>query len=124
MSVRYAVIGAGNGGIAMAGFLALKGFEVNLYNRTKERIEPLMRDPRIELTGWIEGTGMLSMVTDDIKEAIQDTEIIMVTVPATGHYHLAKMMAPYLKKPANHSAQSGTHRRSFGGVWSFKEIRM
>jgi len=97
MSVRYAVIGAGNGGIAMAGFLALKGFEVNLYNRTKERIEPLMRDPRIELTGWIEGTGMLSMVTDDIKEAIQDTEIIMVTVPATGHYHLAKMMAPYLK---------------------------
>ena len=31
-----AVIGAGNGGQAMAGFLALKGFGVNLWNRSKQ----------------------------------------------------------------------------------------
>lgn len=97
MGVRYAVIGAGNGGIAMAGFLALKGFKVNLYNRTTEKIIPLVRDPRIRLTGAVEGTGVLNIVTADIGEAIEHTDIIMVTVPAMGHYYITKMMAPYLR---------------------------
>lgn len=97
MDVRYAVIGAGNGGIAMAGFLALKGFSVNLFNRTVERIRPLMENPEIHLTGAIEGTGVLNIVTDDIGKAIEDVDVIMVTVPAVGHFQLAKMMAPYLR---------------------------
>ena len=37
-SPKFAVIGAGNGGQATAAHLALMGFEVNLYNRGKERI--------------------------------------------------------------------------------------
>lgn len=37
-STRYAVIGAGNGGKAMAAHLALMGFDVTLYNRTPENI--------------------------------------------------------------------------------------
>ncbi|WP_422447118.1 NAD/NADP octopine/nopaline dehydrogenase family protein [Thermoanaerobacterium sp. DL9XJH110] len=97
VDVRYAVIGAGNGGLAMAGFLALKGFTVNLFNRSLDKIKPLMADPRINLTGSVEGTGTLNLVTGDIEKAIADVDIIMVTVPATGHFHLAKMMAPYLK---------------------------
>ena len=97
MKKCYAVIGAGNGGIAMAGYLALQGFKVNLYNRTKERIKLLMKDPRIELTGCVEGTGLLNIVTDNIREAIRDADIIMVTIPAVGHYHLAKIMQPYLR---------------------------
>lgn len=96
-NVRYAVIGAGNGGLAMAGYLALLGFSVNLYNRTRQKIETLMENPVITLNGSVEGKGRLSRVTDDIGEAIQNTDIIMVTVPATGHYHLAKAMAPYLR---------------------------
>ena len=36
-----AVIGAGNGGQAMAGFLALKGFGVNLWNRSESKIDLL-----------------------------------------------------------------------------------
>ena len=35
---RYAVIGAGHGGKAMAADLAAKGFSVKLYNRTPEHI--------------------------------------------------------------------------------------
>ncbi len=30
---KFCVLGAGHGGLAMAGHLAIKGFTVNLYNR-------------------------------------------------------------------------------------------
>ena len=34
----FAIIGAGNGGMAMAGHLAIMGYPVNLYNRTAEKL--------------------------------------------------------------------------------------
>jgi len=38
-SLRFCVVGAGHGGLAMAGHLGIMGFPVNLYNRTDERLE-------------------------------------------------------------------------------------
>ncbi|MGQ9477335.1 MAG: hypothetical protein ACUVRH_02445 [Candidatus Bipolaricaulia bacterium] len=46
---RFCVLGAGHGGLAMAGHLALMGFEVNLYNRTEERIWAIQQRGGIEL---------------------------------------------------------------------------
>ena len=46
---RYTVIGAGHGGKAMAADLASKGFIVNLYNRTAERIREIAARGEIEL---------------------------------------------------------------------------
>lgn len=96
-NISYSIIGAGNGGVSMAGYLALIGCTVNLYNRTKENILSLVEEPKIELSGEVEGVGKLNLVTDDIELAIRGTDIIMVTIPAMGHYDLAKSMAPYLE---------------------------
>jgi opine dehydrogenase len=93
----YAVIGAGNGGLAMAGYLSLIGYEVNLYNRTLENILPLIGKPTIKLSGEVEGDGKLNIVTNNIEEAIEGADIIMITIPAMGHYQLGKQMAPFLK---------------------------
>jgi len=98
MDVRFAVIGGGNGGLAMAGYLAYKGFLVNLYNRTQAKIQSLIDNPTIDLTGAVEGSGRLNKVTSDIGEAIRNTDIIMVTTPATSHYELARLMAPHLEE--------------------------
>ena len=35
----FAVLGAGHGGLAMAGHLAILGFEARLWNRTRERVD-------------------------------------------------------------------------------------
>ena len=43
------------------------------------------------------GTGVLNRVTNIMKDAIEGADIIMVTVPAIGHYQMAVEMAPYLK---------------------------
>ncbi len=96
-TLKYCIIGAGNGGLAMAGYIAKQGYEVNLYNRSKDRIEKLIDNPIIYLEGEHTGYGKLSLVTDEIDKAIEDVDIIMVTVPAVGHSYIAKEMAPYLK---------------------------
>ncbi|MDU5081945.1 NAD/NADP octopine/nopaline dehydrogenase family protein [uncultured Tissierella sp.] len=97
MGLNFSIIGAGNGGMAMAGYLAIMGYKVNLYNRTLENIIPLIKNPMISLTGEKKGTGVLNRVTNIMKDAIEGADIIMVTVPAIGHYQMAVEMAPYLK---------------------------
>lgn len=94
---KFCVIGAGNGGLAMSGYLAMIGYSVNLYNRTLEKILPLIENPEITITGEENGIGRLNKATSNIEEAIRDVDVIMVTIPATGHYFMAKEMAPYLK---------------------------
>lgn len=94
---KFCVIGAGNGGLAMAGYLSMIGYKVNLYNRTLEKILPLMENLEITITGEENGIGRLNKVTSNIEEAIKDVDVIMVTIPAIGHYLMAKEMAPYLK---------------------------
>ena len=74
-----------------------RDFEVNLYNRTLENILPLIGKPTIKLSGEVEGDGKLNIVTNNIEEAIEGADIIMITIPAMGHYQLGKQMAPFLK---------------------------
>ena len=93
----FCVLGAGHGGLAMAGHLALMGFTVNLYNRTKERIWAIQQRGGVELEGEIEGFGRLNVVTHLVEEAIGDADVLMVVVPATGHRFIAEVCAPYLR---------------------------
>jgi opine dehydrogenase len=94
--VNIAVIGAGCGGHAIAGFLASKGNKVNLYNRSPERILPLVNQKTIELQGEIQAKGDINFVTTDIAKAIAGTKLIMVVTIATGHVDVARALAPHL----------------------------
>lgn len=96
---KFAVLGAGHGGLAMAGHLALMGFQVNLFNRSKERLWGVLTTGgvRIESDFGLEGFGKLNLATTNIEEAISDVDIIMVVVPATAHRYMAEITAPYLK---------------------------
>jgi opine dehydrogenase len=96
---RYTVVGAGHGGKAMAADLAAKGFTVNLYNRTAERITEIVLRGEIELE-YENGTSRccrLADVTSDIAEALDGASVIMVVVPASGHRFVARSCAPHLR---------------------------
>ena len=95
--MNISVIGAGCGGQAIAGYLASKGNKVNLYNRSPERIHPLLNKKEIELKGEIQTKGKLNLVTTDISKAVNGTELIMVVTTATGHYDIATALVPYLQ---------------------------
>ena len=95
--IKFAVVGAGHGGKAMAAHLAIKGFPVKLYNRTYSKIEPIVKMHGIEIEGEVNGFGRLEYVSDNIEEVIKDTDVIMVVVPAFAHGAIAERCAPYLK---------------------------
>ncbi|MGD8759310.1 MAG: NAD/NADP octopine/nopaline dehydrogenase family protein [Anaerolineales bacterium] len=97
---RYTIIGAGNGGKAMAAHLALKGFPVTLYNRTPERVKAIAELGGIHLEsyeGGPHGFGRLRRVTSDIEEAVAGAKMIMVVVPSAAHADVASKMAPCLR---------------------------
>ncbi len=101
METRFTVIGAGNGGKAMAAHLAIMGFEVTLYNRTFDNIAAIHARGGItlesqDLTGP-KGFGRLARVTSDMKVAIENCDIAMVVTPAYAHYDIACEAAPYLQ---------------------------
>ncbi len=93
---KIAVLGAGHGGLAMAGHLAIKGFEIKLFNRSEERLWGVKSTGGIEVEGEIEGFGKIDVVSTNIREVIDDADLIMVVAPATAHRYMAEQCAPYL----------------------------
>ena len=97
---RYTVIGAGHGGKAMAAHLALMGKEVTIFNRTAAHIEVVAKRRGIELESYLggpQGFGEIKKATPDIKEALNDAQVVMLVVPSSAHADLAMIMAPHLK---------------------------
>jgi len=81
----------------MAAHLALMGHEVRLWNRSKERIEPLIQRGGVDLEGAVQGTSVLDAATSNVGEAVADADIIMVVVPANGHGDVAAVLSPHLQ---------------------------
>lgn len=90
------VAGAGNGGLAMAGHLALTGCRVNLFNRSKERLSAVKLYGGIQVEGEVQGFAKLNRITTDPGEAISDVDLVMIVIPATGHQEMARLLGPHL----------------------------
>ncbi|MBN1250436.1 MAG: NAD/NADP octopine/nopaline dehydrogenase family protein [Anaerolineae bacterium] len=97
--LHITVIGAGHGGKSMAADLAIKGYPVTLYNRTTAHIEAIQLRGGIELIteDGRDHFGKLTKATDDLDEAIEDADLIMVVVPASGHRDIALSAATCLR---------------------------
>lgn len=117
---QITVIGAGHGGKAIAADLAIRGFEVRLYNRTFEHIETIAMRGGIELTleDGQQAFGRLQLITSDMAEALDGTQLIMVVVPASGHSDIAEQCAPYLQD--DHIVVLNPGRT--GGVFEFYQV--
>ena len=98
--MRYTVIGAGHGGKAMAAHLALMGFPVTLYNRTADNVAVIKARGGIELEsyeGGPRGFGQLALVTSDMREALDEADVVMVVTPSTAHADIAQAAASCLR---------------------------
>jgi opine dehydrogenase len=115
---KIAILGAGHGGLAMAGHLALMGHKVNLFNRGEDRLWGVKSSGTIELTGEVEGFGEINLATTNMKEAIDGVDLIMIVVPAYGHRWMAEQMAPHLVDGQIIVLHPG---RTFGAI-EFKQI--
>lgn len=93
----FCVLGAGHGGLAMAAHLAITGCKVNLFNRTEEHVQPVRDRGGIDVTGEVEGFAALNLVSSDPAEALDNMDVLMVVVPATGHRGMTEIIAPHVK---------------------------
>ncbi len=98
---RVAVIGAGNGGKAMAADLGLRGHTVCLFEfpEYEDRAMAIQKAGGIRLTG-VAGNGFvpLPLVTTDIAAALEGADVVFVATQAQGHRRFAELARAHLVK--------------------------
>jgi opine dehydrogenase len=95
---RIAILGAGNGGCAAAADLTRRGFEICLFSRSSDTLQPIRARGGIEYTGVIgEGFAPIRTVTNNIEEALEGAELIVISTPTNAHGWYARLLAPHLR---------------------------
>jgi len=117
---KFAIIGAGNAGLAMAGHLKRLGAEVSLYDVVEEQLKPLAATNNvITITGpELAGESEIDLVTMNLAEAIEGAGLIICVTPAHVHRFVARDLA--------HHLVSGQiillHPGRTGGVLEFQKV--
>jgi opine dehydrogenase len=106
-SLKYVIVGAGNGGLALAAELALRGRDITLLElpRFADRLDPIraQRGIRVEARteafwgGRGEHLARLDRITTDTA-AVRDADIIIPVVPAQHHDAIILEIAAHLRR--------------------------
>jgi opine dehydrogenase len=96
---QICVIGAGNGGCAIAGDMTLAGHNSRLYEFPEyaENLDAIRAQGGLKVTG-IARTGFapLDAITTDLAEAVDGADVIMVATQALAHERVGRELAPLL----------------------------
>ncbi len=95
--LSVAVLGGGHGGLATAGHLALKGFDVRLFSFFDQEIAPVRKRGGVEMLGDVQGFGAIRQVTTSIDVALKGADVIILVYPALVHAPLAAIVAGALE---------------------------
>jgi len=95
--LNFSVIGAGSGGQCFAAILAMNGHEVTLYDNDLEKIDLLKKNKKITLSGKIEGDAYPTCITDNIEVALENADVILVTVTTNNHAEVANKISSLIK---------------------------
>ncbi len=95
--MKVAILGAGNAGCTIAGYLKSLGHEIRLFDLPQFSgvLENIRKRGGIHLAGEYVGTYSPDLLTTDIREAVDGAEIAMLTVPAYGHEAFMDACLPY-----------------------------
>lgn len=95
--LNFAIIGAGAGGQTMAAILANKGYSVKLQDIDTAKIQRLKELKTIKVTGKIECEGTPDLITDQLPEALEDVDVIMIVSTTDAHRGIAAACKPYIR---------------------------
>lgn len=96
--MKVAVLGGGHGAVATAGDLALRGHQVRLALRNRDRFAEIFATGRIRLEGLIEGEAEVAEVSDDHAAAVDGADLVVVPLPAHAQEAMALRVAPALRE--------------------------
>jgi opine dehydrogenase len=117
---KICIIGAGNGGSAVAGDMALAGHECRLFEfpEYSKNIQPIIEQGGIKVTGIARtGFAKLAMATTELAPAVIGADVIMVTTQALAHERTARELTSCLS-----DGQAVILWPGSGGTLVFKKI--
>jgi opine dehydrogenase len=94
------IIGAGNGGTAIAGDMTLAGHRCRLFEFPEyaKNISPVIEKGGIEVTGIARtGFARIELATIELARAVERADVIMVTTQSLAHERFAREVAPHLE---------------------------
>jgi len=100
MGKSICIIGAGNGGSAIAGDMTLAGHSCRLFEFPEyaSNIVPIIEQKGIKVTGIARtGFAQIELATNHLSEAVLGADLIMVTTVALAHERIARELAPLLE---------------------------
>src|SRR5438132_197847 len=95
--VEIALLGAGHGGLALAGDLGRMGFEVTLFSFFPSELAPVRERGGVELSGEITGFGEVARVVESLGEAVVGADLVLIVAPAISHQAYASLLAGSLR---------------------------
>lgn len=96
-SLKVAIVGGGNGGMAMAGHMSLIGYEVSMWSPFSWELGPIEEAGGVEIVGpEVQGFGKVARVERSLDQAVKGADLIMIIAPAMSHRPYASMLAPIL----------------------------
>lgn len=95
--MNAAILGAGNGGLSIGAYLALRGWDVSLFDAFESQLSAVRNSGGVSLTGSsMNGFAKFKEITTDLGKALFGCPLIMITTPAFAHRELAEKCAPFL----------------------------
>lgn len=93
------ILGAGNGGLAIASYLLSKKYYFILWNRSHKRLETIIKNKNnlkiIDNHGSVSKMNIPS-ISFNLEESIRKSKIILIITPGIAHKELAEKTAPFL----------------------------
>ncbi len=94
---QVTVLGAGHGGLAMAGHMQLAGCDVRIYSAFRRELAAVIEQGGVHVEGE-EVSGFAKVrVCQSLDEAVAGANLIMIAAPATAHATFATLLAPLLE---------------------------
>jgi opine dehydrogenase len=94
---KIAVLGAGNGGCAVAADLTLRGYEVRLFSRAESTLLPIAKRGGIVLVeDGAERFAAPPFVSAHLPPVIHGADLIIIAAPSVAHEYLANNLAHHL----------------------------
>jgi len=88
------ILGAGNGGASAVVDLGQRGFETRLWNRSVGTLAGFRQAGGVRHVGVLgEGIAKPALITSDLAEAIEGTDVILVCLPTSAHAGIAASLA-------------------------------
>jgi len=97
-----AVLGAGNGGQALAGHLSILGHRVRLFEHPdfRSNVNAIAAQGYIELHGAVNGKGKIEMASSDAAEVMDGIDAACMVAPSFAQEPLLEILLPHWKKGA------------------------